>query len=188
MNCASVKAWMRERFDQGLPIEDGFEPHLESCEGCRVYAEKLLALDAGLSRLTVEPPSPRFEAELAARIRHERQAPSHVWAAALALATACVFVAAGWLLPIVPYLRDGVLELAAWPPDIPVSATVLTPFVDWAWEAWAAIDLSVPFAGAGDPWTSGGAVVALSVMLVGFNLLFRRSGGEPESGPFHRTR
>jgi anti-sigma factor RsiW len=188
MNCASVKSWMRERFDQSLPLEDGFETHLESCDTCRAYVERLRALDAGLTQLTVEAPSPHFDAALAARLRRERNAPSRTWAAGLAVVVACAFVAVGWQLPIESYLREWFVILAAWPPDISVSKSLLTPFVEWGREAWATVELPEFLASVGSPWVSGSSIAMLSVVLVGFNVLFRRFGGDPGSSPFHRTR
>jgi len=188
MNCPSVKAWMRERFDQGLALEEGFESHLEACDGCRAYVARLRAVDAGLASLTGEASSPGFESKLVARLKADRNAPSRAWAVGLAALTVLAFVVLGWQLPIVSYLDEWFTQLAAWQPDILVAGSLFTPFVEWGREAWSSIEPPGFVASVQSPWISGGSIAALAVVLVGFNALLRRFIGEPQSGSFRRAR
>lgn len=188
MNCASVKAWVRERFDQGLPLEDGFETHFESCERCRVYVEQLRAIEIELADLTVEAPSPAFESALLASVRRDRNATSRAWIAGFTALSILILIVLGWRVPVGPYFDASLAQLAVWQPDIAKSMGLFAPFLDWGREAWASIELPALLTTVQRPWISGASIAGLAVVLVGFNALLRRWFAEPGSGSIRRAR
>ncbi len=188
MNCASVKAWMRERFDQGLALEDGFEPHLEGCERCRTYVARLRAVEAGLSDLPYVTPSEDLETVVVARLRASRREMARGWIAGPIVVIAIAFVALGWRLPLESYVADGLTQLAAWRPELLSAGSLAAAISEWGRETWTTFDLAAYFAGAKSPWFSGGSIAVLAAALVGFNALVRHFGRGSRSDSLRRAR
>lgn len=186
MNCATVKAWLRERFDQGLPLEDGFETHFETCDKCRAYLERLRALESHFADMSVESPSPRFEDMLIARMRGEIQASAKAWGAGVAVVVSIALVVVGWRVPVVAYVDAWLAHAAAWQPDFGSFLGAFMPFVEWGREAWASIEFPGFLRSVQSPWISGASIAVLAVILVAFNAAVRRLGGHSDpSSDFH---
>ncbi len=182
MNCATVKAWLRERFDQGLPLEEGFETHLESCEKCRAYLERLRALEASFADLPVEAPSPGFEDALVAQVRGQGRPATMAWGAGLVACVSIVLILVGWRLPVAAYADSWMTQVAAWQPDFSLSLSLFMPFIEWGREAWADVPLPEFLGTVQSPWISGASIAVLAALLVAFNAAIRRAGGHTNSG------
>lgn len=182
MNCATIKAWMRERFDQGLPLEDGFETHLETCDKCRAYVERLRALETSFADLPFEAPSPDFENDLVAQVRGQGRPASIAWGAGLVACVSIMLILVGWQVPVVEYANSWLMRIATWQPDFSLSLGLFMPFVDWGREAWAAVALPEFLGTVQSPWISGASIAVLAMVLVAFNAAIRRAGGHTNSG------
>ncbi|MCL4691583.1 MAG: hypothetical protein KJ060_03625 [Candidatus Hydrogenedentes bacterium] len=182
MNCATVKAWLRERFDQGLPLEEGFETHLESCDTCRAYVERLRALESSFADLPVEAPSPGFEDALVAHVRGQGRPSTMAWGVGLVAFVSVVLILVGWRVPVVAYVDSWLTQVARWQPDFSLSLGLFMPFLEWGREAWAAVALPEFLGAVQSPWISGVSIASLAIVLVAFNAAIHRASGRTDSG------
>ncbi len=176
MNCASVKAWMRERFDQGLALESGFESHLTECPDCRAYHDRLVQLETAMSQLAGEAPSPGFVETLPA---HVRRSPEPDLLRRLASAVAVLIAASvgiGWSLPIELSFDRWLDKILAWFPQTVSFEGVVSLATRPMEHFWSGLNVFWSQAPIGAGWLTGGSITVLALMLLAFNVVIRRMG------------
>lgn len=100
MNCEETRRAVEERFDGGLELTEGLEPHLETCPACRAHRDRLLGLEAQLLSIPLEQPAPGLAHRITSHIEarnHPARRGAVTAAAALAVAAACIL---GWFYPL----------------------------------------------------------------------------------------
>ncbi|MCC6698966.1 MAG: hypothetical protein IT365_25310 [Candidatus Hydrogenedentes bacterium] len=185
MKCETVQAWMRERFDQDLPLEQGFAGHLQECAACRAYRDRLSALSAALTEIKVEEPSEQFLRSLCAATRPVPAQAYGPWVAATVAFLAVVSAAVGWFNPVSIDWTAALEAAADWRTPLEVARGLFSPVLMLLREAGAALAPIHEVTPAGPPWMFAGGVALLAGVLFGFNAFLRMAG---ENSSMHPTR
>ena len=145
MNCTEARRLLRERFDNGQPLDEGLGAHLAGCVPCRAYRMRLAALADALAGLPLESPTAGFRerVELALARSAHAEAQQRRLAIGLALGAVAAIGAVGWFYP-------APLDLAQW---VSAGARQLAAFETPGWRAigqssWALVHSAVDGLGA----------------------------------------
>lgn len=106
MNCTEIRRNLEQRFDEGLGLVEGFEPHLESCEACKAYSDRLQSLHSALVDLPLEDPGEALVPAIKASLGEQGKVVAGAsgrgipgWGA-LAVAVVVSTCVLGWFYPI----------------------------------------------------------------------------------------
>lgn len=188
MNCEQTRAILRERFDAGRPLGERLGGHLDGCDACRRYHDRLEALERSLARLPLELPTPGFAARTQRRIEAERSRQRHVNQALYAAAAVSAVAAAaaiGWFYPVDvdprtwgTQLRAAWTDLSSWDWRAAVSVAA-----DAAREMRHALEGSIERLPSLPDFAAWPLAAVLTLFLVVFNgLEVRRSGRHTGEG------
>ena len=187
MKCETIQAWMRERFDQDLPLEQGFAAHLHECAACRAYRDRLDALHGALAQLAVEEPSAQFLKSLAAKAKPIPNRVAGPWVAAALVMLSAASVVLGWFSPLSVDWTAALEAAAKWRAPLPETTELFSPISMLAREAVGVLAPIRDLAPSGPPWIFAGGVAVLVIALVGFNASLRMAGENHSMRPTHHS-
>ncbi|MCC6486360.1 MAG: hypothetical protein IT364_02580 [Candidatus Hydrogenedentes bacterium] len=187
MKCETVQAWMRERFDQDLPLEQGFTGHLQECAACRAYRDRLNALSVALTELKAEEPSGQFLNSLCASTRPVPAQTYGPWAAVAVAFLAAVSAIVGWFNPLSVDWTVALDAAADWRAPLETARGLFSPVLMLLRDAGEALAPIQAVAPVGPPWMFAGGVALLAGVLFGFNAFLRVAGENHSMRPTHHS-
>jgi len=106
-DCMEYRELLRERFDAGMPVDDGAPDHADRCPECAAYRHNLVAMEDAFAALPLEAPRNVLVQRVKARIA---AAPAHAnelrwWLPAAALLACALSAGAIWYfaVPVDPW-------------------------------------------------------------------------------------
>jgi len=117
MNCECIRETLRQRFDDGRPLDEGLESHLDSCTRCRTYLSRLQALEGALGNMPLEESAPWLTERVRERI--SASAPLRLYTV-VAVAVVLVVTAGvvGWFYPVTVNVKTWLEQAGPWLPRI----------------------------------------------------------------------